>query len=120
MKKNMIILSIFAVLFLSLLFSIHAKGEEARENQLYEAACRMQEQTYLSEVKEYLNDKGYTNIGVTMNRVVDGDGTRFYTLSLYHKRLHRLSEEDRLLLENELTEMGSILPDCTLRFDIQQ
>lgn len=105
--------------FVFSLFSLHAIGQEARENQLYEASCRMSEKNYTQRVREYLVEQGYDNVGVTMNHIVDTDGSRSYRLSIHHRRFLRLTDGELTVLLNEIERMGVSLPGEQLSIRIE-
>lgn len=121
-KNNMffyVTLTILGVVFLLFAFTLHTKGKEARENQLYEAACHAKEQLYVQNVKDYLNNCGFENVGVTMNRIVDSDQSRSYTLYIYHRKINRLSMEELCSLKSKLLELSELLPESTLKIVTQ-
>lgn len=65
-----------------------SKGNRRAEGQYYHAA----EQTYVQEIRKLLEERGYSNSGVTMNRVTKEDGSRQYTVTIYHRRINKLSD----------------------------
>lgn len=83
------------------------RDQYAIEEQYY----RTMEQTYLQEVREFLEEEGYRNSGVTMTKVIETDGSRSYTVTIHHERIDRLPE----------SEKQSLLADCaTIAFPIEK
>ncbi len=58
------------------------KRDEDRERMI-----RQTEKAYIREVREVLRKEGYTDAGVTLQRVVYGDGIREYELLVNHRML---------------------------------
>ena len=76
----------------------------------------------LSDTREYLSGQGFHNSGVTLNRVVDEDGSRAYTFTIHHARIDCMTEREREGLKTELDILTKgfrgITPeeDCTFQF----
>ena len=118
-KSYCFLFTLLFFIFVFSLFSLRAIGQEARENQLYEASCRISESNYVQKVREYLLKQGYENIGITINHIVDSDGSRSYRLWIHHRRLLRLSDGELADLVNELQRMGVSLPGEELSIRIE-
>lgn len=71
-----------------------------------EASYCEKEQEFIASVKDFLSQRGYTNCGVTMTRVMDESGIRHYTLTVHHDRISRLNVADRAELENALGQIS--------------
>ena len=74
---------------------------------------RAQEKELLEETKEYLNELGYQNSGVTLTRVVDAEGNREYTFTIHHHKIDKMSEEERVELAQTLACIAVIDENCT-------
>ena len=59
------------------------------------------EQEYVQEIRSLLEEKGYCNSGVTMNRVIEEDGTRQYTVTIHHRRIAALNHDQQEQLIEE-------------------
>lgn len=81
-----------------------------RELEMY---YREKEKEMVREVREYLNQEGYENSGVTLTRVAEADGGREYTLTVHHGRINRMDEEDRENLKKELSAFDFEAANCT-------
>lgn len=64
------------------------------------------ERDYKYAVRDYMNDNGYTNAGITVTRIVDAEGNREYTVKIHHDKLDRLDDEKRELVMDEVAELG--------------
>ena len=54
------------------------------------------EQELITSVKDFLSQKGYTNCGVTMTRVMDESGIRHYTLTVHHDRISKMNATEKI------------------------
>ncbi len=78
---------------------------------------REKEQTLLSEAKEYLNQNGYKNSGVTLTRCVDEVGQREYTITIHHKRIDNMDDKERTTLRNELAKLNFEDEGCEFSYE---
>lgn len=76
-------------------------AEHGKQNHYYAAL----EQEYLDRTQQLLEEQGLKNCGVNVKWVTDGDGSREYTILLHHRKLDRMTQEEKLVLQNMLTEM---------------
>ena len=76
------------------------------------------EQEYVSEIREYLNEQGFLNSGVTLTRVVDEQGSRDYQVTLHHKYLEMLSEEERQAIFEEIEGMAFGADGCIFQIKL--
>lgn len=67
-----------------------------------EAYYRKKEEQLVKDTRAYLNRSGFDNSGVMLTRVVDGDGSRMYTVTVHHREIDRLEEAEREALAREL------------------
>lgn len=82
----------------------------AKEKQAYYLE---KEQEVVKETRAFLNEKGFRNSGVSMTRIVNGEGEREYTIMLHHEKFNKLEEGERELLKEELTKFTFADEDCT-------
>lgn len=80
-----------------------AKSESRNETQRIEN--RVQEQQLLTQMRQYLNENGYRNSGVTLTYVTDEDGSCDYTFTIHHKKIDAMSEEERENFTMELLQV---------------
>lgn len=74
---------------------------------------REKEKELVKETKEYLNEAGYANSGVTLTRVVDGDGNREYTVTVHHGKIDKMDELARESLKEELSVLAFSAENCS-------
>jgi len=99
-------------------FSITVKGNRSDDNSVWNDYYRPMETEYVGSVREYLNDLGYVNSGVTLTHVTDSDLNRVYTLSIHNRRLEGCSEERREELSESLRAMGFEDDRCVIRVQL--
>lgn len=78
------------------------RSEDSAEAQRIEN--RAQEQQMLTQMRQYLNENGYRNSGVTLTYVTDAAGNYEYTFTIHHKLIDEMSEEQRENLGTELAQ----------------
>lgn len=71
-----------------------------RQNRYYAAL----EQEYLDQARLLLKEEGFRDCGVNIRWVAEGDGKREYTVLLHHRKLDRMSEEERESLTDKLSD----------------
>ena len=67
-----------------------------------EGYYRELEERLVKDTRAYLNSSGFDNSGVMLTRVVDGSGSRMYTVTVHHREIDRLKEAEREALAEEL------------------
>lgn len=81
----------------------------------YDAAL---EEEYVDRMKQLLTGEGYRNCGVTMRRITYGDGNREYILQIHHRKLGRLSEQEKTALERRLSETEFMDETCRFIYEL--
>lgn len=71
-----------------------------RQNRYYAAL----EQEYLDQARLLLDEEGFRDCGVNIRWVAEGDGKREYTVLLHHRKLNRMSKEERESLTDKLSD----------------
>ena len=96
----MISIVAIAIIFSFATMTVNGQGERniAMEREYYDEL----EDAYMLHLREVLEQKGCYNAGITMTKVYEMDGTRTYTVQIHHKRMDRLSYNEKILLQNEL------------------
>ena len=61
------------------------------------------EQDYQSNIRKQLQNLGYENAGVILCRIMDVDGSVVYTLSIHHRRIDNMNDEQRKELIKKLS-----------------
>lgn len=112
------ILTAILIIAAFFIFSITVKGNRSDDNSVWNDYYRPMETEYVGSVREYLNDLGYVNSGVTLTHVTDSDLNRVYTLSIHNRRLEGCSEERREELFESLRAMGFEDDRCVIRVQL--
>lgn len=86
-----------------------AADTQAAQEEYYQQL----EREYIGRVRDFLERQGYRSSGVTLNRVVDGDGQRSYKVLVYHGALYRLEEEAQTEVLERIEGLGFQEPDCS-------
>lgn len=78
------------------------------------------EREYIGQVRSFLAEQGYRNSGVTLNRIVDGEGQRSYKVLVYHGAIVRLEEEALTELLEQVRDLGFHVPGCSFTAQLLQ
>ena len=70
------------------------------------------EREYVKDLRALLANKGYSNSGVTMNRVINEDGSMEYLVTIHHKRISKLDNTDKQKLVVECNEISFPMENC--------
>lgn len=108
-----VLLTVFLVLFSAFciggtVISQSEIGERELENYY-----REQEKELVQEVRDYLQQAGFQNSGVMLTRVVDGDGSREYTLTVHHSKIDKMDDVSRESLGRALETLDFTADNCT-------
>lgn len=90
---------------------IRSQAADTRKAQ--EAYYEQLEREYMDRVWQFLEEQGYRNSGVMLNRVVDGDGQRSYKVLVHHGALDRLEEGAQAEVLGQIEDMGFYVPGCS-------
>ena len=96
----MITLMVMGILFSVATMTVNGQAEHdiAMEREYYDEL----EDAYALEIKAMLLAKGYSNAGITMTKIYGENGSREYTVQIHHRKIDCLSQEEKVLLQNEL------------------
>ncbi|MDE7188027.1 MAG: hypothetical protein K2O13_11045 [Lachnospiraceae bacterium] len=89
-------------------------ARRAEENYYYRAL----EREYTDAAREFLREQGFGDCGVMMTRVTNEDGGREYTVRIYHKRLQRMSPEEKRILTDRLSQAEFGQDVCTFSYEL--
>ena len=98
-----VIISVILVLVAAFCICGTVLSQSDSQHLIDEKYYRAIEQTYLQEVRTFLEEEGYRNSGVMMTKVIEADGSRSYTVTINHGRIDRLS----------IAEQQSLLAGCS-------
>lgn len=82
-----------------------------REQKEYYKAL---EHEYIDSMRDFLEDQGYVNSGITMNRIIEEDGSMVYTVTIHHRRILALEPAQRNELALNCGEIKFPIEDCSL------
>ena len=89
------------------------RSQAADTLRAQEAYYEQLEREYISQVRGFLTEQGYCNSGVTLSRIVDGEGQRSYRVLIHHGAIVRLEEEALTELLEQVGDLGFHVPGCS-------
>ncbi len=107
-----VMVTVFLVLILWLFISETVMSQAEGNITVDEEAFVELEDDYVGAVRTYLEEKGYRNSGVALTRVVDESGKRSYEMVLHHKKMYKLSCEEREAMLEEIATMAFHVSGC--------
>lgn len=117
-KVVFVLFTILLILCMWILISDTVMCQSEESVTVDEEAFQVLESDYLKAVKQYLNARGFQNSGVSLNRIVDENGSRSYHITLHHRHMHKLTEEEQEMLTDTIEEMGFEIAFCDFRAEI--
>ncbi|MDE6673188.1 MAG: hypothetical protein K2K19_00025 [Acetatifactor sp.] len=96
------------------------KSQAADTLRAQEAYYEQLEREYIGQVRSFLTEQGYRNSGVTLSRIVDGEGQRRYRVLIHHGAIDRLEEEARAELLEQVSDLGFYVPGCSFTAQLLQ
>ena len=102
--SNIAFYSTTAVLILIIVLCIGATVKSESRDETQRMENRVQEQQLWNDLRQYLNENGYRNSGVTLTYAVEEDGSLNYTFTIHHKKINGMSETEREALSGELAQ----------------
>ena len=76
------------------------------------------EQEYLDRARQLLEEQGLRGCGVNIRWVANVDGSREYTILLHHRKLNRMTEDEKLVLTDMLAEMEFQDEVCSFLYEL--
>lgn len=120
MKKNIayIIITSLLVSFLFICFSTTVYSQ-VKEHQIASDKHQLDqfESVYIKSMKSTMDKHGCVYSGITMTKVYELDGTIAYNVKIHHSQLSRFSDEELLLLEQDLRCGLGDLADVTFAYE---
>lgn len=102
--SNIAFYSTTAVLILIIVLCIGATVKSESRDETQRMENRVQEQQLMGDMRQYLNENGYRNSGVTLTYAVEEDGSCDYTFTIHHKKINGMSETELEALSTELAQ----------------
>ncbi|MBR4083059.1 MAG: hypothetical protein IKK33_02115 [Lachnospiraceae bacterium] len=107
-----VMVTVLLILILWLFISETVMSQTEGNITVDEESFLQLEDDYIGTVKNYLEEKGYRNSGVTLTRVVDESGERSYKMVLHHKNMYKLSNEEQEVMLEEIAAMAFHVSGC--------
>ncbi len=120
-RAEFVILGIITAVLIAgafFLFTLTVKSSSGDDNGIWNDYYAPVEADYVSGVRQYLSEMGYSNPGVTLTHVTDENLMRTYTLNVHHMRFEGMSDERREVIMEALTDMGFEDDRCTIRVNL--
>lgn len=96
--------------------TVTSKESDARgkKNRYYAVL----EQGYRDRTRQLLEEQGLRDCGINIRWVADVDGSREYTILLHHRKLNRMTEEEKSVLTDMLAEMEFQDEACSFLYEL--
>lgn len=104
-----VLLVMIGTLFLSMAVLSQSREAVRQQKEYYKTL----EQEYVKRMSEFLKEQGYANSGITMNRMIEEDGTLRYTVTIHHRRIEQLDDIQRRELLSKCQEIEFPEQDCS-------
>ena len=88
--------------------------ERGKRNRYYAVL----EQEYRVRTRQLLEEQGLKDCGINIRWVADTDGSREYTIFLHHRKLNRMTEEEKSVLQDMLTEVEFQEEECSFLYKL--
>lgn len=112
-KEVLFVIFTFAVSMIIALFVCETVVSQADGRVTVDEECfPLLEEEYVEEIRGLLTELGYENSGVNLTMVADGEGNRSYQIKLHHKRISRLSDEEKTELLGTIESMAFQVVGC--------
>ena len=112
--SNMTFLMITAALVLIIVLCIGGTVKSVSSSEVQHIENNVYKQQLLTQMRQYLNENGCRNSGVTLTYVTDGSGRCDYTFTIHHKKINEMSEEEREILSTELSQVCVVSGEDTI------
>ena len=95
-KNTVVTATVITAVMILVLWSacgIKANAAERADNDRME--YQIQENTFLKEIRNCMEEEGYYNSGVTLTKIMDTDGSREYNVMVHHSDID-LDDEEKI------------------------
>ena len=97
----LVILSVLIIVFCTTeTVMSQSRSDDRRRKQYY----TKMEEAYYTDISALLDEKGYSNSGITIRWVSDDGESRDYTVMIHHRGIDVLSEKEKEALAQELSQ----------------
>lgn len=100
-RYSFLISTIVFILVIVLCISSTVKGQNSKKLNIRNDYYNKIEDQYVDDIKSKLNDMGFEYAGVTLTKTINNEICT-YTLQIHHKKLDKMSAQERNLVINKL------------------
>lgn len=104
-KAGRFMILTFVIICMVLFGAAGSVKAQRQEHVRRERQYREREEELLKQIRTYLTGRGFLNSGVTLNRTVEEERGRIYTVTVHHSRIDRMREEERERLGEQLEDL---------------
>ena len=115
--SNIAFYSTTAVLILIIVLCIGATVKSESRDETQRMENRVQEQQLRNDLRQYLNENGCRNSGVTLTYAVEEDGSLNYTFTIHHKKINGMNETEREALSRELAQACNAAGNYSISYE---
>ena len=116
-RYSFLISTIVLILVIVLCISSTVKGQNSKKLNIRSDYYNKIEDQYVDNIKSKLNDMGFEYAGVTLTKTINNEICT-YTLQIHHKKLDKMSAEERNLVINKLNMEKMRLKDFCVKTKI--
>ncbi|MBQ7776618.1 MAG: hypothetical protein IJ379_11930 [Lachnospiraceae bacterium] len=113
-----VLITVLLVLGLALFVSETVMSQTEGNISVDEKHIRMLEQEYVGEIRDYLEEQGFANSGVTLTKVSEADGTTNYKVLLHHKGIDKLSQNEHMELFAAVEALAFQVAGCEFQVNL--
>lgn len=110
--------TVLLVLTLGLCVKGTVTSEESDERGKRNHYYAVLEKEYRDRTRQLLEEQGLRDCGINIRWVADADGSREYTILLCHRRLNRMTEEEKSALACMLAEVEFQDEACSFIYEL--
>lgn len=116
MGRN-VVLTIMVIMLLFSVLSIRVSGSNQTEvtNRAYFHELEM---TFLDVLDNRLQEYGYANCGLTLNSIINSDGTRTYYVQIHHLRMAEMDGTEWEELTGKLSDIPFPADGCSITYEL--
>lgn len=99
-KKILGLITFFIIILICFCTENKADGADKYAKNLTGLEYREAESEYISQVRAVLDENGFCNAGINLDKVTTNQGDLAYTLSIHHRRFAKIDDSKK----NEIRE----------------
>lgn len=103
-RKAFIVWVVLMIGIAIMIFSMSfvSKAQERMEQQMRLEREQM-EKEYIGQVRNFLEEEGYSNSGLNLTKIMDVDAPVIYQLAIHNARINNLKEEEISMLQSQIS-----------------